>query len=114
MHTCIQGGDLFLFTHLTVEVTGVRFIYLFLEFVICPLALFIDIVIGFLVICVPALLCFSRPWEVVLTSFLLLLSYATWLRERFLAIPNNSNTHTSFGAWSPVHARARRADRVAR
>ena len=29
-------------------------------------------------------------------------------------IPNNSNTHTSFGAWSPVHARARRADRVAR
>ena len=23
------------------------------------------------------------------------------LRERFLAIPNNSNTHTSFGAWSP-------------
>ena len=33
---------------------------------------------------------------------------------RFLAIPNNSNTHTSFGAWSPVHARARRADRVAR
>jgi len=33
-------------------------------------------------------------------------------RERFLAIPNNSNTHTSFGAWSPVHARARRADRV--
>ena len=36
------------------------------------------------------------------------------LRERFLAIPNNSNTHTSFGAWSPVHARARRADRVAR
>ena len=22
-------------------------------------------------------------------------------RERFLAIPNNSNTHTSFGAWSP-------------
>ena len=23
-------------------------------------------------------------------------------------IPNNSNTHTSFGAWSPVHARARR------
>ena len=35
-------------------------------------------------------------------------------RERFLAIPNNSNTHTSFGAWSPVHARARRADRVAR
>ena len=30
------------------------------------------------------------------------------------AIPNNSNTHTSFGAWSPVHARARRADRVAR
>ena len=36
------------------------------------------------------------------------------LRERFLAIPNNSNTHSSFGAWSPVHARARRADRVAR
>ena len=35
-------------------------------------------------------------------------------RERFLAIPNNSNTHPSFGAWSPVHARARRADRVAR
>ena len=35
-------------------------------------------------------------------------------RERFVAIPNNSNTHTSFGAWSPVHARARRADRVAR
>ena len=34
------------------------------------------------------------------------------VRERFLAIPNNSNTHTSFGAWSPVHARARRADRV--
>ena len=33
-------------------------------------------------------------------------------RERFLAIPNNSNTHTSFGAWSPVHARARRADRL--
>ena len=32
----------------------------------------------------------------------------------FLAIPNNSNTHSSFGAWSPVHARARRADRVAR
>ena len=30
------------------------------------------------------------------------------------SIPNNSNTHTSFGAWSPVHARARRADRVAR
>ena len=29
-------------------------------------------------------------------------------------IPNNSNTHSSFGAWSPVHARARRADRVAR
>ena len=26
------------------------------------------------------------------------------LRERFLAIPNKSNTHTSFGAWSPVHA----------
>ena len=36
------------------------------------------------------------------------------IRERFLAIPNNSNTHSSFGAWSPVHARARRADRVAR
>ena len=34
------------------------------------------------------------------------------ISERFLAIPNNSNTHTSFGAWSPVHARARRADRV--
>ena len=33
-------------------------------------------------------------------------------RERFLAIPNKSNTHASFGAWSPVHARARRADRV--
>ena len=40
-----------------------------------------------------------------------------------MAIPNHSNTHTSFGAWSPctmmfmvgpVHARARRADRVAR
>ena len=27
---------------------------------------------------------------------------------------NKSNTHASFGAWSPVHARARRADRVAR
>ena len=27
MHTCIQGGDLFLFTHLTVEVS-VSFIYL--------------------------------------------------------------------------------------
>ena len=25
-------------------------------------------------------------------------------RERFLAIPNKSNTHASFGAWSPVHA----------
>ena len=23
-------------------------------------------------------------------------------RERFLAIPNKSNTHASFGAWSPV------------
>ena len=34
--------------------------------------------------------------------------------ERCLAIPNDSNTHSSFGAWSPVHARARRADRVAR
>ena len=29
-------------------------------------------------------------------------------------IPNKSNTHASSGAWSPVHARARRADRVAR
>ena len=27
---------------------------------------------------------------------------------------NNCNTHTYFGAWSPVHARARRAGRVAR
>ena len=27
---------------------------------------------------------------------------------------NKSNTYTSFGAWSPVHARARRADRAAR
>ncbi|EOD41738.1 putative urea transporter [Emiliania huxleyi CCMP1516] len=32
---------------------------------------------------------------------------------RAASIPNNSNTHTSFGAWSPYHARARRADRVA-
>ena len=24
-------------------------------------------------------------------------------RERFLAIPNKSNTYASFGAWSPVH-----------
>ena len=44
------------------------------------------------------LLCFAHPSE----------------REIFSKIPNNSNTHTSFGAWSPVHARARRADRVAR
>jgi len=31
------------------------------------------------------------------------------LRERFLAIPNNSNTHTSFGAWSPLFVRMLRA-----
>ena len=42
------------------------------------------------------------------------LSLSRGERERFLAIPNKSNTHASFGAWSPVHARARRADRVAR
>ena len=43
-----------------------------------------------------------------------LLLHSFMLGERYLAIPNNSNTHKSFGAWSPVHARARRADRVAR
>ena len=52
----------------------------------------------------------------VAVSFIAVKVVLSYERERFLAIPipNNSNTHTSFGAWSPVHARARRADRVAR
>ena len=32
-------------------------------------------------------------------------SQATNAMAAVRAIPNNSNTHTSFGAWSPVHAR---------
>ena len=32
---------------------------------------------------------------------LVVLSLVASSSERVLAIPNNSNTHTSFGAWSP-------------
>ena len=86
-----KGGDLFLFTHLTVRVFV--FIPSLLEM---TLYLFADSVLRglrrrvggralggnrpiCLLCCGQAVFSLVRPWEVVLTSFHLLLSYATWL-----------------------------------
>ena len=49
-------------------------------------------------------LAFASLWSVTLLSAVSgdgLCHLNPRLGERFFAIPNNSNTHTSFGAWSP-------------